>query len=206
MATGDISDIQARLIALLPADWFSDGTSATVPVLNAITYGIANALAPIYSLIVFAKKQMRFATMSGGFLDLANFDYLGYSFLRLSGESDANFSARTTEEILRVRNTRYAIEIALVQLTQRAPQIFEPWNVADTGAIGRSIFLSGATPYPPPFVGIGCVGNTSTPYTVFVIAYRPMAVSGLTVRDAQIYSAVNRVRSAGVTVWVSIQN
>jgi hypothetical protein len=58
MATGDTSDITARLKGALPARWFGD----TAPIRDALLTGWATAHSFLYSLYLYAKLQTRILT------------------------------------------------------------------------------------------------------------------------------------------------
>lgn len=197
MALGDQGDLSKRLTKLLPYSWFPNPTV----VLNGVLQGYATVAAAMYTMLKYAKAQTRMRTTSDAFLDIAGYDFIGARLPRYSGESDASYRNRIIAEVLRFRNTRLAIEKVLMELTGRTPQIFEPWNTNDAGAIGINFALAGG-----PFAGNGFLGSTSMPYMVFINAFRPFASWGLAVTDADIYSAVNNVRAAGITAWVNIQN
>ena len=62
------------------------------------------------------------------------FDYLGNNFLRLPKEPDASFSLRARREIVRARATRPGVVQAIEDLTATTVQVFEPWNIQDSGA------------------------------------------------------------------------
>lgn len=197
MAIGDQGDISNRLKKLLPYSWFPNPTV----VLNGVLQGYAVVSASIYSMLKYAKAQTRMRTTTDAFVDIAGYDFVGARLPRYSGESDASYRNRIIAEVLRFRNTRLAIVKVLQELTGRTPILFEPWNTADTGGIGINFALAGG-----PFAGNGFLGSTSMPYMIFVNAFRPFTSWGLPVTDADIYSAVNNVRAAGITAWVNIQN
>ena len=200
MATGDTQDFIARLRAFLPGSWFPQGplSQNPYPVLAGILAGAANAFAAIYSLITYGKAQTRVATASDAFLDLAGLDYLGGRMPRRTGESDASFRERITDEVVRIRNTRQSITTALTQLTGRPPIVYEPWNGDDSGFLNLTLYLGGG-----PAPGVGFIGSTGLPFAIFVQAFRPIA---FTIPDSEIYAMVNAVRTGGVTAWVNIQN
>ena len=227
MATGDSTDILARLRSLLPP-WFPSAT----PVLDAVLSGSATAFAWIYGRIAYVKAQTRLATTTGPFLDLASHDYFGFgAFLRKTQESDATYRGRIEKELFRPRQTRAAITQALTDLTGRTPLIFEPWNPNDCGAIE----LNGTFAFDNPaagFYGYGCWGDTNAQYQAFVTAYRPLStglpnssgfdigLGGLdigngmalidmaafqpAVSDADILACVRATQAAGVTCWTAI--
>lgn len=194
--TGDQNDFLARIRTLLPP-WFASVT----PILDGLLTGLASALVPVYQLINYAALQMRLRTATDGWLDLIAADYLGPSFLRASGQSDSAFRNRILINILRERATRAAMMGVLIDLTGRTPSITEPMRPADVG--GYSI---GGVGYSTP----GCYyGSLDVPCWCFVRVLRPNGSGGIavgSVPDSDIYSAIESVRPAGVTVWVNISN
>lgn len=196
MALGDIEDFRKRLRKLIPYSWFPNPS----PILWGLISGPAYVLSASYQLFKYAKAQMRMATASDAFLDIAAMDYCGTRIQRRPGELDIAFRERVIEEVLRIRQTRQAIIAALAELTGQIPQVFSPWNTADLGALNYSIFLAGG-----PFAGVGALSSTAMPFTIFINAYRPLPESGLAVSDAEIYSMVSNVKAAGITAWVNIQ-
>ena len=196
-------DFVARLRKLLPASWFPQGNIAEnpYPKLAGLLSGFANVAYQAYVNLVYAKAQTRMATTTDAFLDIASVDYCGARLPRNAGETDAAFRERITNEALRIRNTRQAIVTALMQTTGRVPQIFEPWNTGDCGALDYSIALAGG-----PFAGVGCCGDDTSPYQLFVNAYRPLSTSGFVASDAQIYAMVANCTAGGVIAWTNIQN
>lgn len=159
-ATGSADDMAGRLKALLPRGWFGP----TTPVLEALLGGFGALWSSLYGAIAYARQQGRIATASGVFLDMAAQDYLGPTFRRRPGETDAAFSARVRAEVIAPRATRAAVVAATVRATGRTGVVFEPFNPADTGGYGE----------PPLGYGVGGgYGSLAMPYQVFVTAYRP---------------------------------
>lgn len=219
MATGDQKDIVSRLKALLPDAWFQGET----PVLDALLSGIGAALAAIYGLTAYARRQTRIATATDAFLDLISFDFLGTGFPRKAGESDEAFRARIQAEILLERGTRKGMIRALEILTGRTPIVFEPSRPADTGGLNTGSMGLGVA---------GGLGSLALPYQVFVTAYRPIGqgipyIAGLgypqgalntgsqtelasldmiagAVTDASIYATVDAVKEEGTIAWTRI--
>jgi hypothetical protein len=221
MATGDSADILTRLKALLPARWFPDST----PVLDALVSGFAWSLSFVYSLIQYAKSQTRITTATDGFLDLYSYVYFGGNLPRRQQEQDNPFRARILATLLREKVTRKGMVAALVNLTGRAPFIFEPARPADTGAYGVSTSGYGVA---------GGYGSLMLPAQVFMTAYRP-AGSGIPyvagygspssgystpsrgewaslsqvqgfVTDADIMATIAATLAKGVTAWVQLSN
>src|ERR1700728_2069931 len=133
--TGDQEDFVTRLNNLLPNGWFSD----TAPVLNAVLNGLAYCLALLYSLNAYAKLQTRLSTATDGFLDLAGFDFFGFTLLRRSKESDPSYRTRIFQNLLREKATRKGIIKVLTDLTGQTPIVFEPWRPLDCGAYDTNI-------------------------------------------------------------------
>jgi len=220
MATGDQNDIYTRLKALLPPTWFGDSS----PLLEGALNACASALSWCYSLYVYARLQTRITTATGGWLDLASYDYFGTSLQRPAGMSDDLFRNQMKINLFRARGTRQAIIDILEELTGNTPTIFEPQRPLDTGSYGG------------PMIGYGVAGGYGSvmiPYQAFVIAYRPKGtgipyVAGYQttpagysspsrgqyvsqemvtgkVTDAQVYEAVAAVKMEGTLVWVKLQ-
>ena len=220
MATGDQSDMQNRLVAALPASWFT----STTPVLSTLISAMAWALSFSYSLITYAKNQTRIATASDGWLDLIAADLFGAALTRNANEGDNAYRIRILANLLRQRATRYGVIHSLYLLTGRTPVVFEPLRPADTGAYGASITGYGSA---------GGYGSYLLPAQFFVKAYRP-ATAGIpniagygfpaagygagqaeycdlsnvtgVVTDASIYANVDATKPAGTCAWVQINN
>lgn len=156
---GDMSDMAARLAQLLPTGWFADEAPNLAALLNGLGQGWAN----IYALLQQARAQLRIATASGVFLDIAGQDYLGAALPRRPGEADAAFSTRLRAALLAPRATRAALSTALTVLTGRTPVIFEPRNPSDTGGYNLNAGYNSAGGY----------GSLAMPYQFLLTAYRP---------------------------------
>lgn len=128
---GDSGDTKRRLRSLIPGGWLSRSLR---PISDTVFGGLADSLSWAYSLIAAAKNLTRLATTAGWVLDLAAWDFFGARFLRHKNELDDLWRQRIVAEIFRERVTRKGITEALVNLTGRAPIIFEPWNPDDCGA------------------------------------------------------------------------
>lgn len=186
--TGDTNDFISRLRAVLVPSWFPNKATPS-PNVTGLLSGFATVAAFIYSLLAYIRLQTRIATATDGWLDLISYDFFGLRIQRATGQADASFRNTIITELFRPRNTRASYIKVLQDLTGRTPLIFEPgWS--DAGFYNKTAYW-GVTP----------LGSRSLAYTVFITAYRGNGAS-----DAQIYAAVNSVRSAGITAWVSIQN
>jgi hypothetical protein len=221
MATGDQPDILSRLTALLPAGWFPDKS----PFQDGVMAGAANMGAFIYSLIAYARRQLRIGTATDGFLDLIARDFFGDRLPRRTNELDDPYRARIKAELLVEKGTRAGMIAMLTRLTGRAPVIFEPQRPADTGAYGA------------PNCGYGVAGGYGSqllPCQAFVTAFRPSGsgvplVAGYgvptggyrtpsradyasmsqiigAVTDADIYAAADNAKLAGTCIWVRLRN
>lgn len=219
MAIGDAENIARRIRGLLP--WWFGPTAVASPRLSAVVAGAAAALADVFGLIDFARKQARIATATGAWLDFAAQDYFGRDFKRFKDEPDDAFRVRLRSELFRQCNTRAAIDSIIFDLTGQHPDIFEAWRAADTGGWGTPAFAWGAAgrwgsggapyevivtiPYPQGYgvpnrggwgslVGGWGVGNFS------FISQDDTVGSGPTVTD--ILRAIDRVRAAGISIFV----
>jgi hypothetical protein len=167
MATGDQTDMLARIKAVLPADWFpltAAGQASATPILDGVLSGVAWSLAFAYSLLQYAQAQTRILTSTDVFLDLISLDYFGTSLPRKASEGDAAFQARILAALLPDGATRAALIAKLTALTGHAPKVFEPRRPADTGG------------YNTGYLGWGVAGgwgDMNLPYQCFVTAYRP---------------------------------
>jgi hypothetical protein len=156
---GDQADCYARLKQNLPP-WF--GREDDSPAFNALVQGAAWVLSFFYSLYLYAKLQTRFATMTGGWLDLGASDYFGEALHRFGGEPDGVYSRRIRLEVLRPRNTRTGIDRAVFDLTGNHPAIYEGWRPADIGCVGATLW-----------VGTVPIGTPTAPNTVYITTPAP---------------------------------
>jgi hypothetical protein len=218
MATGDASNILPRIVGALPP-WF--GASGAAPVRDALLAGPATLGAWLYGQIEYIRAQTRIATASGAWLDLIAADFFGRRIRRRPAQSDAAMRTRILAEVVRPRGTRPALRQVLRDLTGQEPVIFEPTRPADTGALSNGTMALGVA---------GCLGTRALPAQMFVTVPRGFAAgnaypataglglgmaalnvgtlalagtdtgtNGLT--DADLFSAIDSVRPAGVTVW-----
>lgn len=214
-----------RLSALLPP-WFGDSN----PVLDALLWGIAQALAWCFSLYLYAQLQTRIKTATDGWLDMIAFDYFGTSQVRFSGQSDDRYRDRILSNIFRERATRHGMEQVLTSLTGIAPVIFEPSRPYDSGCLG-------ANTGPASFCGVARMGSLACAYSALITVYRqritgslagagyadagiitamntlaPNSYTGslsstaIIASDSAIYDAINSTRPIGSRIGVSILN
>ncbi len=211
---GDQLDIITRLKAVLPTRWFPDET----PVLDTVLAGLATAWTSLYALLAAVQLQSRIATATGMFLDSASADFFGSRLARRTSEPDPQFRQRIQQELVREHATRAAIASIVTDLTGRAPTIFEPARVSDTGGYATPAFAYGAA---------GAWGSLNLPFQVFVTARRaqgtgianlagygtpgPLARASLAsatgqVTDADIYAAIASVLPTATQAWTCITN
>jgi len=221
MATGDTTDLGARIKATLPP-WFGDSN----PILSALVAGLSAALANFYSLYLYAQLQTRIKTATDGWLDMIAADFFGLRITRKANQTDASFRSLIIANLFRERATRKALIQVLTDLTGRAPVVIEPQRPADCGAYG----------VPTSGYGVaGFYGSTLLPAQAFVIAYRP-ATAGIPniagygnspaayrtpsqggeyaslsmiigqVTDADIYAAIDSVKPVGTVIWTTIKS
>ena len=211
---GNSSDIITRLKAVLPAGWFPDAT----PVLDTVLAGLATGWSSLHALLASVQIQARIATATGQFLDGASADFFANRLPRRNTESDDAFRVRIKQQLVRDHATRAAIVSIVTDLTGKAPIIFEPARVSDTGG------------YATPAMGYGVAGawgSLGLPFQVFVTAHRaqgvgianvagygtpgPLARASLAaaagqVTDTDIYAAIASVMPTGTRAWTRITN
>lgn len=218
MATGDQNDMAARIKAVLPP-WF--GTPS--PILAALLAGIGAIWAFVYGLLAYVTLQTRIATATDIFLDMISLDFFGNDLPRDPGESDAAFRNRIDQDILRPRATRAALSQALVDLTGRAPVIFEPERPEDTGSYnhgGAGYGVAGGwgdlglpfqcfvTAFRPQENGIANVAgwNAGGGYGIGPIEYADLALASLGISDGDIDATIAAVMPAASIAWTRISN
>lgn len=220
MATGDQTDMLARIKSTLPP-WFPDDST----ILDGLLSGLAWASAHVYDLIQYAALQTRIKTATDGWLDMIAGDFFGDALKRATNQTDASFRARIIINLMRERATRKSVTLVLQDVTGRTPIIFEPQRPADTGAYRQPVTAYGAA---------GGYGSMLLPCQAFVTAYRQVSsgipnVAGYgsspgaystasraelasidsvqgALTDSDIYAAVASVLPAGVTAWTRISN
>lgn len=208
-----------RIRQMLPAKWFSDDA----PILGAVLNGLGQAWSGIYALLQQVKMQTRLVTATGVFLDIASQDYCGTALPRRAGEADAAFSARLRLNLLAPRATRAGLVEAMMNLTGRAPIVFEPRNASDTGGYNVNAGYGVAGGY----------GSMTIPYQFLLTVYRPndlpanhaggygagpggydeapmfyasaAALAG-NVSDAEIYASIASVIPTSSIAWTKISN
>lgn len=202
-ALGSKEDFAARLRSLLPTGWFplppQDGEIEEAPALSAILLGFGSVFSWAWSLLEAVANQSRIGSMDGAFLDIAAADYFGNGgLLRRQNEADTRYRARIASSLVDVRNTRKAVEGALMSVTGVTPRIVEPMNAGDCHALG-------SLNTPETGGGYGW-GASSFRYghpaggQFFV-----ETVSGDASGIAEIAAAVERVKALGVTAWIRVE-
>ena len=218
--TGDQNDIASRIERMIPP-WF--GSSDNSPAINALVQGMSYALAFVYSLYAWAKLQTRVATMSGGWLDLAAGDYFGDGLRRFGNETDASYSRRIRLEVFRDRNTRNGIDHAVYDLTGNHPTIYESFRPSGNACMGDVGFAMGTA---------GLLGSSQAPFQVIITTPAPTGYGipgrpgiGDTLNgigdtfslagpsdvvangpaSLDLATAIDRVRTAGITYYITLQ-
>lgn len=219
---GDLANNIHRQSEVIPP-WFGAPGSAP-PVIRTIL-AMSGAMGTwLYGLVSYARAQTRIKTATDGWLDLIAWDFFGKRIRRRYAQSDESFRKRILTELFRPRATRPAMISVLKDLTGQTPRIFEPQRPQDTGGIGLGGGLG---------IGVsGAIGSLALPGQVFIDVFRspdagiPMAagigtsVGGIGVAsrlvvssleqirgaltDADVYSAVEATRPAGIITWVRI--
>lgn len=157
---GDQADLFKRIKGVIPP-WFS----GVDPYLDSLIQGLAYTGSFVYSLYAYAKLQTRIKSATDGWLDMISADFFGSALPRKDNQSDTSFRNRIIVNLFRERATRNGIVRVLQDLTGRTPKIFEPLNIADTGA------------YSAPSSGYGLAGGYGSlllAFQGFVTAFRPI--------------------------------
>ncbi len=162
---GDSEDMLTRLRAVLPTRWFP----GDAPILDALLHGLAWAWAWCFGLLGYVRTQTRIATATDVWLDIIAEDFFGTSLRRPPGQDDDVLRRRIRLELFRDRATRAALSRALLDLTGRAPAIFEPARATDTGAYAGT----GAEATGLGYGVAGGWGSLDLPFQCFVTALRP---------------------------------
>ncbi len=222
------SSLATRLGSVLPP-WFSD--LANDPALTGFLEGLGSMFGSTLELLNYVFNAQRIATAQGNMLDLIAQDFFGTRIGRNQLETDTAFALRIQQEILRSRDTRSAISLAVQQLTGQVPTIIEPFNPGDAGAWNDSYFgyafygslqydpcfliqVTGIAPSVPPVAGVSGWYDTAsgTPgmpggYDQGATAYVPDEVPGTNSSlfgISELYDVINQTRAAGVTAWVQL--
>lgn len=223
--TGSSTDLQARVLKVVPRRWFK----WVAPIRDAILGALSDLAAWNYGLIGYAKAQTRLATAYGVWLDILCFDFLGPTLTR-AGLLDDSFRALIQATILQERVTRAGMANIITRLTGNAPWIFEPWNTGDTGAYGNiasGVVAGGQMGYG---VGHGGYGSMQLPAQAFMQVHRttPSGVPNVDgyqgsmggygagaveyignttqlqgITDQVIYDAIKLTKPTGSIVWVA---
>lgn len=217
--TGDSNDLVSRLQRWLPQGWFPTQAGTRI---YAILAGFASHLSAIYGWAAYLKNQTRIATSTDGFLDLSSLDFFGSALPRLPAEPDADFSTRIRHELVRDRLTRQAIDSLLVEMTGAHPIIVEASRRSDNfawrGRYGwRTGYMNSRALFNAVFIttthagvfGIqtGAWRNPNAAWRVPTFVYAdPSMISGTGFTNEQLLDALNRIRPAGVTFWVWIDD
>ncbi len=214
---GDPEDMLVRLKAVLPTRWFPDAT----PVLDGLLSGFGATASWLYGVLSTVRGQARIATASGAFLDMIATDFFGSALARRAGQGDTAFRDRIAAELLRERATRPALAAALLDLTGRAPVIFEPSRPADTGAWGVAsgygtaggwgslalplqCFVTAYRPIGSGIAAVGGWGQNAGGYGHGAIEYATLAMLDGQVTDADITSVIAGVMPVAAIAWTRI--
>ena len=185
---GDAPDFARRLSAQLPAGWFD----AAAPRIGGVLAGFSQAWASLYAALIAAQLQLRLATVSGGFLDMACADYTGRKIVRRKLETDDVLRWRLLP-VFRDKVTRAALISRLTALTGNVPTIFEPARPGDTGGynIARGYNVAGA------------YGTLTMPFQFFVTVQRPVGQGLATVSG---YNTFGGGWGVGALVYARIED
>jgi hypothetical protein len=223
--TGDQKDMLLRLRTALPTRWFAD----EAPVLTGLLSGLASAWSWAHDLLSYVTAQTRIATATDIWLDIIAQDYFGSRVTRRMGQSDDAYRDRVRRELFRERGTREAVVSVLQDLTNRAPDVFEPGRTTDTGGYcsfnggggGVAYGMAGAwgslilpfqcfiTAYRPTGSGIAEIAGWAEPsggYGQGAIEYASLAMVQGQITDADIYAAIADVLPVATIGWTRITN
>jgi hypothetical protein len=166
---GDLTDIVARLWAVLPKGWFGEQS----PNLSVILQSIATPWVWLYSIITYVIAQTRVGTATDSWLDLISYDFFGDSLNRKVDESDLSYRTRIKAAMLREAATRSAVTAGLEALIGNAPTIFEPANCMDTGSYGTASASSAIPNTGLAYGQAGGWGSLDLPLQFFITTTRP---------------------------------
>ncbi|MBF0888959.1 MULTISPECIES: hypothetical protein [Gluconobacter] len=203
-APGSIEDFAGRFRRLLPTGWFPpapQGLEAeSAPVLAAILRGFGAVLAGIWQLMQECSLQMRLATMSGAFLDMAAEDYFGDGGLvRQASEPDVVYRKRIRAALFAERNTRQAVTNALVAVTGVQPVIIETLNASDCHALACESVpaIGGGYGYGAQALRYGSLQGGQ-----FFVETQLGKAADL----ATVCRVVDQTAAMGVTGWIKVKN
>jgi hypothetical protein len=216
---GDQADMVARLRAALPGRWFGD----VAPVLDGVLAGVAAVWTAIHDQLRAAIAQTRIATATGSFIDMIALDFFGSRVRRRVAEADDPFRVRVLREMRRERGTRAAVIAALVDLTGRVPQVFEPARPGDTGAwngqigygvagrwgslmLPRQCFVTAFRPAGQGIAQVSGWGGTIGGYGIGAVCWADHTAIGGQVTDTDIAEAVADVMPAASIAWLRISS
>ena len=200
----DTPDFVGRLRMALPSRWFPDQS----PVLNGVLSGLAAVWDITWQNLQYLIAQTRILSATGAWLDGVANDFFGAAVIRAAGTSDADFRTVIQAELLRVRNTRDALEDAAAALSGADAAVFEPTNIRDTGACGSApslFYLSpGSVAGVAQGVSAGGMGGYANGRMVFDALLTVSPSSGISDQDLQ--SGLARVMPCSGIAWVQIEH
>lgn len=212
------AQIQAYLVSKLPRGWFSSVATGS-GIIGAILAGYAWSFNYVMGIAQFVALQIYLQTTSGGFLDLWAYDFFGTLVLRKEGEADLSFRNRVSAYILAPTVTKGAIVGLLTRLGFTTPVVREAFSPNDTAAFSGTFYFGGggnarfgSQGYPgqifveagiSEYSGSGAVPTFNEVYFDSGPAYMTAPPSTL-LTLADLYSAVNFVRAAGILAWVKL--
>lgn len=213
-------EFAAHTGALLPNGW-AGADAVTSGIMSSLLGAIGSQMAFVITQVQYDLAASRLQTETSPELDLASKDFFGELLPRAPGQTDASFLQLIQSSLFTPMATRMALSQAIANLVGAVPRMIEPWNPADTGA--RDLLSS----YRDVDTVANPLENTSAwlGYNGFVITQLPtfitLGANPLYCRDdggyrdvneyqlllqtstiAQLYALINRVRAAGITVWV----
>ncbi len=211
-----------RLVNTQPAQWFSDAAKSPGGVLYSIFYAIGEVLQAMQSGLEYAYDSTYLQTAVGAALDTAAVDYLGVSFLRLPGESDAAFSSRIRAGLIVPAATYQAVYDVVAGISSEPPSIIVPWDLSTTGTFGAGFYdvpdgNAGGLRYTPcrPYEcliiaqpsGVSVLnGNSLDTYDAGFYDSPTMFLGNVVVSGGvdQLFQVLEQVAPLGVALWVQI--